>query len=89
ARVHRFPHLRQDAAASLVVFLVAVPLCLGVAVASGARRVFRRGGRTGRGGGRTSGGGRRKGGASVPPGACGDASDGHDEDRPADHWPAL
>ncbi|MFV2120163.1 SulP family inorganic anion transporter [Streptomyces sp. Act-28] len=31
----RFPHLRQDFAASLVVFLVAVPLCLGVAVASG------------------------------------------------------
>ncbi|GGY62522.1 SulP family inorganic anion transporter [Streptomyces omiyaensis] len=30
-----FPHLRQDAAASLVVFLVALPLCLGVAVASG------------------------------------------------------
>ncbi|MEV5444942.1 SulP family inorganic anion transporter [Streptomyces sp. NPDC052644] len=31
----RFPHLRQDFAASLVVFLVALPLCLGVAVASG------------------------------------------------------
>ncbi|MGD9483860.1 SulP family inorganic anion transporter [Streptomyces sp. TRM70308] len=31
----RFPHLRQDAAASLVVFLVALPLCVGVAVASG------------------------------------------------------
>ncbi|MFF8382302.1 SulP family inorganic anion transporter [Streptomyces kanasensis] len=31
----RFPHLRQDVAASLVVFLVALPLCLGVAVASG------------------------------------------------------
>ncbi|MEV6958044.1 SulP family inorganic anion transporter [Streptomyces sp. NPDC051207] len=30
-----FPHLRQDFAASLVVFLVAVPLCVGVAVASG------------------------------------------------------
>ncbi|MFF2778576.1 SulP family inorganic anion transporter [Streptomyces sp. NPDC058052] len=30
-----FPHLRQDVAASLVVFLVALPLCLGVAVASG------------------------------------------------------
>jgi MFS superfamily sulfate permease-like transporter len=34
--VSRFPHLRQDFAASLVVFLVAVPLCVGVAVASGA-----------------------------------------------------
>ncbi|WP_399030245.1 SulP family inorganic anion transporter [Streptomyces sp. 15-116A] len=31
----RFPHVRQDVAASLVVFLVAVPLCVGVAVASG------------------------------------------------------
>ncbi len=31
----RFPHLGQDFAASLVVFLVALPLCLGVAVASG------------------------------------------------------
>ncbi|GGY02275.1 SulP family inorganic anion transporter [Streptomyces minutiscleroticus] len=31
----RFPHLRQDFAASLVVFLVALPLCVGVAVASG------------------------------------------------------
>ncbi|MEU3822363.1 SulP family inorganic anion transporter [Streptomyces sp. NPDC030392] len=31
----RFPHLRHDFAASLVVFLVALPLCLGVAVASG------------------------------------------------------
>ncbi|WP_175411420.1 SulP family inorganic anion transporter [Streptomyces sp. TRM64462] len=31
----RFPHLRQDFAASIVVFLVAVPLCVGVAVASG------------------------------------------------------
>ncbi|WP_326781558.1 SulP family inorganic anion transporter [Streptomyces longwoodensis] len=31
----RFPHLRQDLAASLVVFLVALPLCVGVAVASG------------------------------------------------------
>ncbi|MFI9819362.1 SulP family inorganic anion transporter [Streptomyces sp. NPDC052013] len=30
-----FPHIRQDFAASLVVFLVAVPLCVGVAVASG------------------------------------------------------
>ncbi|MGW8362115.1 SulP family inorganic anion transporter [Streptomyces wedmorensis] len=29
------PHLRQDLAASLVVFLVALPLCIGVAVASG------------------------------------------------------
>ncbi|MEU6977919.1 SulP family inorganic anion transporter [Streptomyces sp. NPDC046371] len=31
----RFPYLRQDFAASLVVFLVALPLCIGVAVASG------------------------------------------------------
>ncbi|MFE5591423.1 SulP family inorganic anion transporter [Streptomyces sp. NPDC056549] len=30
-----FPFLRQDVAASLVVFLVALPLCIGVAVASG------------------------------------------------------
>ncbi|MBN3932922.1 SulP family inorganic anion transporter [Streptomyces verrucosisporus] len=30
-----FPHLKQDFAASLVVFLVALPLCVGVAVASG------------------------------------------------------
>ncbi|MFH8727576.1 SulP family inorganic anion transporter [Streptomyces termitum] len=29
------PHLRQDFAASVVVFLVALPLCVGVAVASG------------------------------------------------------
>ncbi|WP_371613087.1 SulP family inorganic anion transporter [Streptomyces clavifer] len=29
------PHLRQDLAASIVVFLVALPLCVGVAVASG------------------------------------------------------
>ncbi|MET9594435.1 SulP family inorganic anion transporter [Streptomyces sp. NPDC006516] len=34
-RVAKFPHLRQDFAASLVVFLVALPLCVGVAVASG------------------------------------------------------
>ncbi|MEU0738749.1 SulP family inorganic anion transporter [Streptomyces sp. NPDC006134] len=33
--ISRFPHLRQDFTASLVVFLVAVPLCVGVAVASG------------------------------------------------------
>ncbi|MEU0331968.1 SulP family inorganic anion transporter [Streptomyces sp. NPDC006193] len=33
--ISRFPFLRQDFAASLVVFLVALPLCLGVAVASG------------------------------------------------------
>ncbi|MFG2309754.1 SulP family inorganic anion transporter [Streptomyces sp. NPDC048566] len=32
----RFPHLRKDLAASVVVFLVALPLCVGVAVASGA-----------------------------------------------------
>lgn len=31
----KVPHLRQDFAASLVVFLVALPLCVGVAVASG------------------------------------------------------
>ncbi|AYN38823.1 SulP family inorganic anion transporter [Streptomyces dangxiongensis] len=34
-RLSRSPHLRQDFAASLVVFLVALPLCVGVAVASG------------------------------------------------------
>ncbi|MFJ8332650.1 SulP family inorganic anion transporter [Streptomyces sp. NPDC094437] len=33
--ISKFPHLRQDFAASLVVFLVALPLCVGVAVASG------------------------------------------------------
>jgi len=31
----KFPHLKEDFAASLVVFLVALPLCVGVAVASG------------------------------------------------------
>ncbi|MEU0438644.1 SulP family inorganic anion transporter [Streptomyces sp. NPDC006186] len=31
----KFPHLRQDFFASIVVFLVALPLCVGVAVASG------------------------------------------------------
>ncbi|MFJ6237878.1 SulP family inorganic anion transporter [Streptomyces griseus] len=31
----KFPYLRQDFFASVVVFLVAVPLCVGVAVASG------------------------------------------------------
>lgn len=31
----KFPHLRADFGASLVVFLVALPLCVGVAVASG------------------------------------------------------
>ncbi|CAL9630255.1 SulP family inorganic anion transporter [Streptomyces sp. enrichment culture] len=31
----KFPHWRQDFTASLVVFLVALPLCVGVAVASG------------------------------------------------------
>ncbi|MGC9544056.1 SulP family inorganic anion transporter [Streptomyces sp. UG1] len=31
----KFPYLRQDFLASIVVFLVAVPLCVGVAVASG------------------------------------------------------
>ncbi|MFF3848810.1 SulP family inorganic anion transporter [Streptomyces sp. NPDC002328] len=35
AKTSRFPHLKQDFAASLVVFLVALPLCVGVAVASG------------------------------------------------------
>ncbi|MER6379101.1 SulP family inorganic anion transporter [Streptomyces sp. NPDC001250] len=35
SRMSRFPYLRQDFAASLVVFLVALPLCVGVAVASG------------------------------------------------------
>ncbi|MFF7971022.1 SulP family inorganic anion transporter [Streptomyces sp. NPDC007905] len=33
--ISRFPHVRQDVTASLVVFLVALPLCVGVAVASG------------------------------------------------------
>lgn len=33
--ISRFPHLGQDVTASLVVFLVALPLCVGVAVASG------------------------------------------------------
>ncbi|MFE9134491.1 SulP family inorganic anion transporter [Streptomyces sp. NPDC007355] len=33
--MNRFPFLRQDFTASLVVFLVALPLCVGVAVASG------------------------------------------------------
>ncbi|MER7621171.1 SulP family inorganic anion transporter [Streptomyces sp. NPDC126503] len=31
----KFPHVRDDFLASIVVFLVAVPLCVGVAVASG------------------------------------------------------
>jgi MFS superfamily sulfate permease-like transporter len=35
SKISKFPHLRQDFAASLVVFLVALPLCVGVAVASG------------------------------------------------------
>ncbi|OIK06172.1 SulP family inorganic anion transporter [Streptomyces monashensis] len=35
SRIPRLPHARQDFAASLVVFLVALPLCVGVAVASG------------------------------------------------------
>ncbi|MGC9439478.1 SulP family inorganic anion transporter [Streptomyces sp. WG5] len=34
-KTRTFPHLRQDFTASLVVFLVALPLCVGVAVASG------------------------------------------------------
>ncbi|WP_432085886.1 SulP family inorganic anion transporter [Streptomyces sp. bgisy095] len=34
-RLRELPRLRQDFAASLVVFLVALPLCIGVAVASG------------------------------------------------------
>ncbi|GHF61016.1 SulP family inorganic anion transporter [Streptomyces thermodiastaticus] len=33
--ISRFPHLKRDVAASFVVFLVALPLCVGVAVASG------------------------------------------------------
>ncbi|MEU3400746.1 SulP family inorganic anion transporter [Streptomyces filamentosus] len=33
--MEKFPHLRKDLLSSLVVFLVAVPLCVGVAVASG------------------------------------------------------
>ncbi|MFF7714503.1 SulP family inorganic anion transporter [Streptomyces sp. NPDC007988] len=35
AHAKKYPHLKQDFAASLVVFLVALPLCVGVAVASG------------------------------------------------------
>ena len=31
-----FSNLKSDAPASIVVFLVAVPLCLGIALASGA-----------------------------------------------------
>lgn len=34
--MQRFDNIRQDLPASLVVFLVAVPLCLGIALASGA-----------------------------------------------------
>ncbi|WP_031050745.1 SulP family inorganic anion transporter [Streptomyces sp. NRRL F-5650] len=34
-RKRKFPHWRRDLTASLVVFLVALPLCVGVAVASG------------------------------------------------------
>ncbi len=33
---HLFQHLRDDIPASIVVFLVAMPLCLGIAMASGA-----------------------------------------------------
>ncbi|MEQ8555318.1 MAG: SulP family inorganic anion transporter [Cyclobacteriaceae bacterium] len=33
---HLFSHLKSDLPASIVVFLVAVPLCLGIALASGA-----------------------------------------------------
>ncbi|WP_394436398.1 SulP family inorganic anion transporter [Streptomyces sp. SGAir0957] len=35
AATRKYPHLRADFTASLVVFLVALPLCVGVAVASG------------------------------------------------------
>ena len=33
---HIFAHAKQDLPASIVVFFVAVPLCLGIALASGA-----------------------------------------------------
>ncbi|MFD7402241.1 SulP family inorganic anion transporter [Streptomyces sp. NPDC059866] len=33
--LHKYPYLKQDFGASIVVFLVALPLCVGVAVASG------------------------------------------------------
>ena len=33
---HVFGNLRHDAPASVVVFLVALPLCMGIAIASGA-----------------------------------------------------
>lgn len=36
ADLNKFSHLRQDLPASVVVFFVAVPLCLGIAMASGA-----------------------------------------------------
>ncbi|MFM8491239.1 MAG: SulP family inorganic anion transporter, partial [Candidatus Methylopumilus sp.] len=31
-----FQHLKQDIPASIIVFFVALPLCLGIALASGA-----------------------------------------------------
>ncbi|MEC8634690.1 MAG: SulP family inorganic anion transporter, partial [Bacteroidota bacterium] len=34
-----FKHIGKDAPASLVVFLVALPLCLGIALASGAEPI--------------------------------------------------
>jgi len=35
-KANPFMHLRQDVPASIVVFFVALPLCLGIALASGA-----------------------------------------------------
>lgn len=34
-----FQHLKSDIPASIVLFLVALPLCLGIAIASGAPKL--------------------------------------------------